>query len=159
MKLSEKLSLFLATGFGLGYIVPIGQGTLGALSALAAVPFFLSRPAWEQALFIVLGVFLGAYVSSKAEKVFGTKDDHRIIIDEIVSIFITFFLFPAGTGWAILALGFFLNRFFDILKPLGIYRLQSLPAGWGIMADDVLGGVYANLTLRIFLLTFGFFFL
>ena len=159
MNLTEKLSVFLATGFGLGYIVPIGQGTLGALAALAVVPFFLSRPAWEQALFIIIGAALGVYVSSKAEKAFGMKDDHRIIIDEIVSIFITFFLFPIGTGWAILALGLFLNRFFDILKPLGIYRLQSLPAGWGIMADDILGGIYSNAALRALLMAAGAFFL
>jgi phosphatidylglycerophosphatase A len=52
-------------------------------------------------------------------------------------------------GWIILLVGFGLFRFFDILKPLGIRRIENLPGGWGIVLDDVLAAIYANLALRL----------
>jgi len=90
----------------------------------------------------------------EAEKEFGQKDDHRIVFDEFVSIFITFIGFSLGISWYWLIVGFLLNRFFDIVKPQPIFALQRLPAGWGIMMDDVIAGVYSNVVLRVIMFFF-----
>ena len=148
MGIYRKLILILAVGFGVGYLLPIGQGTLAAFIGLFLVPFFLRLSLLWQLGIVVVGCLIGVLVSSEAEKEFGQKDDHRIIIDEFVSIFITFIGFSSGISWYWLVAGFLLNRFFDILKPPPIFALQRMPDGWGIMMDDIIAGVYSNVVLR-----------
>ena len=96
-------------------------------------------------------MILGVLVSSAAENKIGNKDDHKIVIDEIVSIFVTFLGMAAGLGWLTLAAGFIFNRVFDWLKPLGIYKIQRLQGGGGIMLDDFASALLANLALRLVL--------
>jgi len=88
----------------------------------------------------------------KAMKDTGTEDPGWIVIDEVCGIFMTFaFIRPEwilNAPW-ILIIGFALFRFFDILKPLGIHKMEKLPGAWGVMADDLLGGIYAGLVLVI----------
>ena len=148
MGIYRKLILISAAGFGIGYLLPIGQGTLAAFIGLFLVPFFLRLSLLWQLGIVVVGCLIGVLVSSEAEKEFGQKDDHRIIIDEFVSIFITFIGFSSGISWYWLVAGFLLNRFFDILKPPPIFALQRMPDGWGIMMDDIIAGVYSNVVLR-----------
>ncbi|MBI2121743.1 MAG: phosphatidylglycerophosphatase A [Candidatus Sungbacteria bacterium] len=138
----------LATCLGIGYLLPIGQGTLAAFIGLFLVQFFLELSLSWQLGIVVSGCIIGILVSSCAEKEFGRKDDHRIVIDEFVSIFITFFGFSLGISWYWLVVGFLLNRFFDIVKPPPIFALQRLPGGWGIIMDDIIAGIYSNVVLR-----------
>lgn len=145
----ERLSLFLASGFGVGYLLPMGQGTLAAFLFLFLVPSFLGLSFFYQ-FFLVLGLgILGVFVSSVAEKELGKKDDHRIVIDEILSIFVTFAGMPMGISWSVLFTGFCLNRIADWLKPIGISKIQILKRGWGIMLDDFASAILVNLVLRL----------
>lgn len=141
-------SRILSTCFGIGYLLPIGQGTLAAFAALFLAPYFLHTALGWQLGIVIIGCVVGIFVSSRAEKEFEKKDDHRIVIDEFVSIFITFLGFAVGISWYWLFAGFLLNRLFDIWKPTPIFALQRLPGGWGIMADDVIAGIYSNIALR-----------
>jgi phosphatidylglycerophosphatase A len=85
------------------------------------------------------------------------SDPQTIVSDELAGPFLAFLLL-VGIGhsvgqWLILALlGFVAFRIFDVLKPFGVRRLESLPAGWGILADDLLAGLYAALAVRLLLL-------
>jgi phosphatidylglycerophosphatase A len=97
---------------------------------------------------------------NKAMRDTGTEDPGWIVIDEVCGIFMTFaFISPIWIKYLpfiILPLGFGLFRFFDILKPLGIHRFEKFPKGWGVMADDLLGGIYAGLTLMILTIPISF---
>ena len=139
--------LFFATGFGVGYS-PFAPGTLGTLLAIP-VYLFLSRipfPLYE--LTLVAFFFLSIWISENAEKHFGKQDDQRIIIDEIMGFLITMLWVPKTILFVIL--GFFLFRFFDILKPFPIRHLErKWRGGYGVVLDDVLAGVYANIILQL----------
>jgi phosphatidylglycerophosphatase A len=100
---------------------------------------------------VTVGIILiGIWSSSKVEIVWG-KDHNRVVIDEIAGMCITLLFVPFSISYIII--GFLVFRFFDILKPLYIRRLESLKGGWGVMGDDVLAGIYSNLILQIVVLT------
>jgi phosphatidylglycerophosphatase A len=82
---------------------------------------------------------------NKVEPIWG-KDHSRVVIDEVAGLFVSVLFVPATLQYLIA--GFILFRFFDIAKPLFIRRLEALPGGWGVMADDLLAGVYANIILH-----------
>ena len=86
--------------------------------------------------------------SSKVEPIWG-KDPARVVIDEVAGMCISLLFLPVNVKYLFCALILF--RFFDIVKPLFIRKVESLPAGWGIMMDDVLAGVYANVILQVVL--------
>ena len=120
-----------------------------ALESFAAI--FLAVP--KNFMIAALLVFFAAIpFVKKAMKDTGTEDPGWIVIDEVCGIFMTFaFIRPEwilNAPW-ILIIGFALFRFFDILKPLGIHKTEKLPGAWGVMADDLLGGIYAGLVLVI----------
>jgi len=141
--------LLLATGFGVGYS-PIAPGTLGTLIAIPVYYFLsnISSPIYE--ITLVGFFFLSVWVSESAEIFFGKKDDQRIVIDEIMGFLITMLWAPKTA--ILIVIGFFLFRFFDILKPFPIRRLEKgLKGGYGVVLDDVMAGVYANIVLQIIL--------
>jgi phosphatidylglycerophosphatase A len=130
-----------------GYF-PIAPATVTSLFVLSPA-FFLARlPMWH-ALLMVAVFFIGVPIATDLERVWG-KDPHRVTIDEVVGTLITFFLNPVSVFG--LGTGFLLWRFFDIVKLPFIDKSQRLPGGWGIMVDDVLAGICANLVLRLGLL-------
>jgi len=139
--------LFLATGFGVGYS-PVAPGTAGTLITIP-VYFFLSAIASPIYEITLAGFFfLSIWISENAEVFFKRKDDGRIVIDEMMGFFITMLWVPRTIRFVII--GFFLFRFFDILKPFPIRRLESgLKGGWGVVLDDVGAGVYANIILQL----------
>ena len=83
----------------------------------------------------------------------GRNDPSEVVIDEVAGFFAATFFLPPSL--LVMALGFVLFRFFDILKPYPIRRLEALKGGWGIVMDDLLAGLYANLGLRIILFFMG----
>jgi phosphatidylglycerophosphatase A len=141
--------LLLATGFGVGYS-PIAPGTLGTLVAILIYYFLseISPPLYE--ITLIGFFFLSVWVSEIAEKFLRKKDDQRIVIDEIIGFLITMLWVPKTIRFMII--GFFLFRFFDILKPFPIRRLEKgFKGGFGVVLDDVVAGVYANIVLRLIL--------
>ncbi len=141
----------LATAFGAGYDAE-APGTLGSAVGLL-LWFLLPASAWVQACAIVLVVVAGTWSADVAERHFGRQDPGQVVIDEVAGMLITLFLNPAG--WFSAAVGFLLFRAADILKPFPARRFERLPGGLGIMADDVMAGIYANLGLRLCIWSFG----
>ena len=135
--------------FFIGYI-PLASGTFA--TAFAVLPYLLLRG--SAALYIaatVLLFFAGVFASTEAEKLLGEKDPHKVVIDELVGYLVTMAFVPLDSSGIIfyITAGFLLFRFFDIWKPYPIRGLQDLPGGWGIMIDDVVAGLYANIVLQV----------
>jgi len=150
MKMRHKLSVWklIVTGFGLGY-TPVAPGTMGAIGALVPAILILKYAPVPDLLLASLSLvftILGIIGSNKLKALWG-EDPSRIVIDEMVGMWIS--LLWVGWGWFPLITAFVLFRFFDIVKPMGIRRTEQLPGGMGVMADDILAGIYANLVTQI----------
>ena len=135
----------IATFFGIGYI----RKGAGTVAALAICIIWILIPASEinnhwQVFITVVVTALGTWSGNVVDAVWG-KDSNSVVIDEVAGMMITLLFIPVTIKYV--GAGLVLFRFFDILKPLFIRRLESLPKGWGVMADDVLAGIYAHLVL------------
>lgn len=142
--MSFFIKLF-ATWGGSGYS-PVASGTVGTL---AAIPFYLllarlSLPVYL--LTLTAFFFLACWISGRAEQIFQEKDSGKIVIDEVVGYLVTMIAIPLD--WRYVVAGFFLFRFFDIVKiqPARWFDRQ-LKNGYGVVLDDVAAGVYSWLTL------------
>jgi phosphatidylglycerophosphatase A len=138
--------LLLATGFGAGYS-PIAPGTAGTLIAIPVYYFLSAIPSPIYEITVIGFFFLSVWISENAEASFGKRDDRRIVIDEMMGFLITMLWVPKTALFIII--GFFLFRVFDILKPPPIRRLEEVKRGFGVVLDDVLAGIYANIILHI----------
>ena len=143
----RRLGLIFASAFGVGYM-PWASGTFGTLWAVLV--FYLTRH-WAPTAFLGLwaAVFALSILSSHyAEQALGQHDSSVIVIDEVIG-YLTAVLFVPYHFWN-LVLAFVLFRFFDIVKPPPIRQIdRGLPGAWGVVLDDVLAGVFANLVLRL----------
>lgn len=148
--LNTALTHIATIGF-LGF-VPFAPGTAGSLFALFL--FLLADLSlYEHLFFIIIGTLLGTYAATTAEKTLNEKDSKKIIIDEFIGFYVSVFSLPKTWGFAVTA--FLLFRFFDILKPLFITRIEkSFRSGFGVMADDIVAGIYANIVLQIWIIAF-----
>jgi phosphatidylglycerophosphatase A len=143
----NRFFLLFATGFGVGYS-PVAPGTLGTLIAIPIYYFLSEIPSPLYEVTLVGFFFLSVWVSGNAERLFGKEDDQRIVIDEVIGFLITMLWVPKTIRFILI--GFFLFRFFDILKPFPIRHLEKrLKGGFGVVLDDVAAGVYANIVLRL----------
>ena len=142
MKLLAKI---IGSTFGCGYS-PVAPGTVGSLAAV--VVLWLAPPISSIALILLAASFfvIGVWASFMCEKDWG-HDSGRIVWDEVVGMMITVVALPKD--WLIYLIAFGLFRFFDILKPFPINKSQDLPHGWGVMVDDVLAGIFANIVLQL----------
>lgn len=151
MKQPSFFSVFIGTGFGSGYF-PKAPGTAGAFVA-TAIWFLLSlilpfNLLWMvTAALIVVFAVLGIWAGNVLEQYWG-KDPKRLVVDEMVGVWIPLLIVPADNLWYVLG-AFILFRFFDILKPLGIRKMESFKGGVGVMMDDVLAGIYSLVVLFI----------
>src|SRR3972149_6876997 len=137
----------LATGFGVGYS-PVAPGTLGTLVAILIYYFLSEIPSPLYEITVIGFFFLSVWISENTEKFFRKKDDQRIVIDEVIGFLVTMLWIPKTLLFV--TIGFFLFRFFDILKPFPIRRLEKgFKGGFGVVLDDVVAGVYANIVLRL----------
>lgn len=140
----DKFWIFIASGFGIGLVVPFAPGTFGSLPGVAlaygvcALPLYLQLPA-------CLALTLAAIpVCDKAEKILGIKDDGRIAADEWMLYPIAFIALPlAELPWWAMAVFFAVVRFVDIVKPWPCRSLQSIPGGRGIVIDDFIANIYS----------------
>lgn len=146
--------LLIASGFGSGYS-PIAPGTAGAFLAMLiwwgyalilnnAYLIFLCT-----LILVFIFTILGIWSAGVAEKYWG-KDPSRVVIDEMVGTWIALLAVPHYQQWGYMLAAFILFRFFDILKPLGIKQMERFPGGYGIMADDILSGIYGLIILYAF---------
>jgi phosphatidylglycerophosphatase A len=140
---------FFASGFFSGHI-PFAPGTMGTL---VAIPLYLllvnALTGWQYAAAVVVLTLAAIWISDLAEKVYGRKDPPQVVIDEIAGFLLTMTAVPPRAVYIVM--GFALFRVFDILKPQ--------PAGWinarmrggsGIVLDDIVAGLYANIVLQFF---------
>jgi phosphatidylglycerophosphatase A len=141
----RAVPLALATVFGVGY-VPIAPGTFGSAAGLLAWWPLHSASAGVQAGAIVALFAIGSWSGSVAERHFARTDPRQVVIDELMGMLITLFLVPVG--WTGAIAGFLLFRLADVVKPFPANRFERLPGGVGVMADDAMAAVYANLVLR-----------
>ena len=142
------VALALATAFGAGY-APAAPGTFGSAVGLLLWWLLPTSPAVQTAAIVVV-FFAGSWSGSMAERHFGKSDPSQVVIDEVLGQLITMLLNPVG--WIGALLGFGLFRLMDIIKPYPANRLEALHGGVGIMADDAMAGVYANVALRLLLI-------
>ena len=142
----DKAVVWLATGSYTGNI-PWAPGTFGTLPGLLLC-FFLARlPFPASILFIIALIGLAIRIAGEAEKMLGQKDPGCIVIDEIAGMAVTLAAIPFTLQTAVA--GFVLFRFFDIIKPPPIRTIdKKVHGGVGIVLDDVLAGIFANLILR-----------
>jgi phosphatidylglycerophosphatase A len=140
----HRLALALASVLGVGY-VPVASGTVGSLVGLL-LWLVLPAAAWVHAAVILALLVAGSWSGSVAERHFGRADPAPVIIDEVAGMLVTLFLNPVG--WLGALAGFLLFRLADVVKPFPANRLERLPGGVGVMADDVMAAIYANLVLR-----------
>jgi phosphatidylglycerophosphatase A len=140
-------ALSIATGLGIGYF-PFAPGTIGSLGGLALWAV-LPQTAISLGLAIAATFILGAWAGSVAERHFGGTDPGPVVIDEVMGMLVTLFMNPVG--WRGAMVGFLIFRAFDVIKPYPADRLERLPGGMGIMADDFMAAVYSNLVLRAIL--------
>lgn len=142
----DKTVIWLATGFYTGNI-PRAPGTFGTLPGLLLC-FFLARlPLSVSILLILMLIGLAIWIAGEAEKMLGKKDPGCIVIDEIAGMAVTMVAIPFTLQTAIS--GFVLFRLFDVLKPPPIKTIdKKMHGGVGIVLDDVIAGVFANLVLR-----------
>ncbi|MBQ8530815.1 MAG: phosphatidylglycerophosphatase A [Parabacteroides sp.] len=149
MKKVPLIHIIIATGFGSGFS-PFAPGTAGALLATllwfllacCTTPFYLLL---ITILLIIVFTIAGIYSTNQVEPIWG-EDPSRVVIDEMVGVWIALLAAPAGhIGYALAAFALF--RLFDIFKPLGIRKMESLKGGLGVMMDDILAGIYSFILL------------
>jgi phosphatidylglycerophosphatase A len=157
----RPLSTLLATGFGIG-MIPVAPGTFGSLEGLA-IGFFAMALAfphagaaagfWFSCIIGAGAAGVGVVVGGRAEALANARDPGAIVVDEIAGQILAFApasFMMAGLAsrrtpvWIVFGVPFVLFRLFDIWKPGPIRKLQELPGGWGIVADDVAAGIAAG---------------
>lgn len=147
----DRIVLFLASGAYVGHI-PVAPGTFGSLLALPML-VGLARASWSPLVIAALLIAAAAFampVCGRAGRLFGEADSSRIVLDEVCGMLIAGALLPP-TAWA-LGLAFAAFRFFDIVKPFPAGHFdRHAKNGFGVVADDLIAGVYANLVVRLLL--------
>jgi phosphatidylglycerophosphatase A len=144
----RRFAVFLATCGYVGY-APVAPGTFGSAAGLVVYALLRSvgaSPLVELTVIAALFI-LGTWSGTEAEHHFGGVDPGPIVLDEVVGMLITLAMIPVNTAGAIV--GFLVFRALDVFKPWPSGRLERLPGGLGIMADDAMAAVYGNVVMRI----------
>jgi phosphatidylglycerophosphatase A len=145
-----RFGVFVATCGYLGY-VPFAPGTFG--SAAGLVVFAAVRWSGSTTLELALIVFLlaiGVWSADVAERHFRRVDPGPVVMDEVAGMLITLALIPVTLTGAIV--GFLLFRVLDVIKPWPADRMEALPGGLGVMADDAMAAVYGNVIMRLLII-------
>lgn len=145
MSVKERMAFVLATGFGSGYS-PFAPGTAGSAVGLLFVwgMSYLSLPGQLAAVLVV--TVLSMIAADIVARSTGLKDPGLIVADEIAGMMVTMIAIPLDA--TSLVLGFILFRVMDVVKPPPARQFEHFKGGIGIVADDLMAGVYAHLALR-----------
>jgi len=146
----KKISHLVATTFFTGHS-PVAPGTMGSIVGALVYFFFPEVRGNVLFLLVLFFFFVGVWAAKIVEKRYG-HDASIINVDELVGVWIAYLFIPDANVFFITACGFILFRIFDIVKPPPVNKSQNLPHGWGVMMDDVLAGIYANIVLRLLIL-------
>jgi len=149
---SGKTVLILSTWFGSG-LLPIAPGTFGTVAALPLIVVSAYLAPIYKILALGIITVVAIWSSGRCQELLGQGDPAEVVIDEVAGFLLAMLFLPFSC--LTLILGFILFRFFDILKPYPINRLERLRGGFGIVMDDLLAGLYAYLGVRIILLFTG----
>ena len=143
----DRISLLVATCCGLGRF-PFAPGTVGSLATLPLI-FLLYRAGGSPAVLAgaVVAALAGYATAGAAATKLGRPDPGPVVIDEVAGQFVAL-LFFAPTPTALVT-GFLLFRLFDIWKPFPVRQTERLPGASGIMTDDLVAGLYANLVHQL----------
>lgn len=141
----RRLALVVATAGGAGY-APVAPGTAGSAVGLAVFWLLQPLPRGWHLLALLAIIAAGLWAAQAAATHFGRHDPSQVVVDEVAGQMVTL-LFTGGTMWGLLA-GFLLFRALDIAKPWPVRSLERLPGGYGIMADDLMAGLYGNVVLQ-----------
>lgn len=140
-----RASRLVTSCFGIGFLWP--AGTWGSLLGLALFGALLApRPVAVQVAASLAVTVVGALAATRVSRALMTEDPSEVVIDEVAGMWVAL-LGTSSLGAGVLA--FFLFRFFDIAKPFPVRQAEALPEGWGVMADDVLAGLYALVLVRL----------
>jgi len=148
---ADRVAEAIGTGLYSGYF-PLFPGTVGSLAGIAIYLVLrglslISESHWlGWPVLLAITFVAGWWSAGRCETLFG-HDARRIVVDEILGMFLTLFLLPASWGW-ILG-GFILFRFFDVIKPFPARRVEAVGGGLGVMLDDAFAGIYANAVLHL----------
>jgi phosphatidylglycerophosphatase A len=146
---TKRLSIILKNIATLGFIgyLPGAPGTFGSLCA--CVVFILISPSIPfHIIFLSACIIIGCISAHYAEQILQVKDSQHIVVDEFCGYFLAVLLVPFSVTYAVIA--FFFFRLFDILKPFPIRSAEiSLPGGIGIVADDLIAGLYTNIVMQL----------
>ncbi len=141
----KKWIKWIGTGFGSG-LVPRFPGSSGTLVGCALWWFMKDLPLEIYVLLLIIAFPAGAWICSQNEEFFGRKDAPNIVIDEILAFPLAMLLVPPAPLTVLL--GYLVFRLFDIVKPYPCKRVEALPRGYGVMADDYVAALYTCLTLH-----------
>ncbi len=148
--IASLLKNIATLGF-IGYL-PVAPGTWGTA---AGVIFIMLIPLSQTALLVLIisGILIGTVAAGTAERLIGETDSSHIIVDEFVGFLVSVVFIPHSYGY--LASAFLLFRIFDILKPFPIGWVEkAVKGGAGIIADDIMAGIFTNLVLQIWKMNF-----
>ncbi|MBI5492107.1 MAG: phosphatidylglycerophosphatase A [Deltaproteobacteria bacterium] len=145
----KRLTIFLSTGAYAGFI-PVMPGTFGTLWGVPLAYLLSGRPLHEQAVATLAVTIASVLIAGRAARYMGANDPQSIVCDEIAGFLTSILLIPFSWFNAILV--FILFRFFDILKPYPIRLMERrIKGGAGIVLDDIMAGVYANISAHVIL--------
>ncbi len=142
---ADLLSIAIATGLGSGYS-PFAPGTAGSAVGLLLFWPLQAAPVMIQVAAVAILFVVGVAASTRVARGLGIEDPGIVVVDEVVGMWTSLLFLPFTPATAIA--GFVLFRIMDVFKPYPARQFESLPGGWGIMADDLMAGIYANLLLR-----------
>ena len=144
----NRLAIAVATWFGCGYS-PAAPGTVGSLAALAiavALARFAGWRPWHFGALAALAIAPAIWSAGVTARACGKKDPAIVVVDEVVGQWLTL-AGATALNWKSYLAALALFRLFDVWKPPPVRQLEALPAGAGIVADDVMAGIYAALVL------------
>lgn len=142
------VAIGLATWGGCGYF-PKGPGTAGSLAAVAIARLLVELGGWPPATLAALALALllpAVWASNSACRYWEQKDPQRVVVDEVLGQWIALAAAP-GLQWKYWVAAFAAFRVFDIWKPFPARAAEKLPGGWGVVADDLVAGVYGAVVL------------
>ena len=149
MKIPDRWVIFIATGCFSGKS-PIAPGTIGSLLGLPLCIFLAKYNLWISIAVITGFILFAICIAGEAARLMNSKDPGCIVIDEIAGIMVTFL--NLDLNLLNITSGFFLFRFFDIVKPFPVrYVEKRIKGGAGIVLDDLLAGVYSHVFLKAML--------
>ena len=147
----DAVATALATAGGAGYF-QVAPGTAGSAVGLILFYGVHRLPILYQVAAVVLVSLIGVAAGSRVARRSGIEDPGIVVIDEVAGMWVSLLFLPLTPVTAVA--GFFLFRVMDVVKPAPARQLEHLPGGWGIMCDDLMAGIYANVLLRIGLTVF-----